>query len=84
MQIDIKKTIKKSGLNLKDVAETLGMTREGLYYHIKRGNSVEVSTLERIAQVIGCKVDDFFYTDEGEQESSFHCPHCGGKITISK
>ena len=83
MRIDVKKTIQKSGMNLQDVADIMGKSRQTLNYHHRRGTDIDVSTLKRIADIIGCDIIDFFYAEEGEQPS-FHCPHCGGKITISK
>jgi DNA-binding Xre family transcriptional regulator len=84
MKIDIKRTIKENGLTLTQVAEILGITREGLYYHQQRGNNIEVSTLEKIANILGCSVQDFFYNENEETGINIKCPHCGKKITIGK
>lgn len=56
--MDIKKIIKAKGLTVKEVADRMGIAREGLSNHINGNPSVQV--LERIAAAIGCKVGDFF------------------------
>lgn len=56
--MDIKKAIKAKGLTIKEVAERMGIAREGLSNHINGNPSVQV--LERIAAAIGCEVGDFF------------------------
>ena len=83
MRIDIKTTIKKNGLSLQEVADILGVARQTLNYHQRRGLDVELSTLQKIADVIGCEITDFFYNDDS-QPTSFNCPHCGKKINITK
>ena len=41
-----------------------------------------VGTLQKIADVIGCKVGDFFVDDMDikDDANTITCPHCGGKI----
>lgn len=84
-QIDIKKTCQKYGITLQQLADAMGITRQGLTYHQQRGNNIEVSTLQRMADVIGCKVEDFFYSDDNSELGNFcYCPYCGKKINITK
>lgn len=82
MQIDIKKTCKRYGISLQQLADAMGISRQGLTYHQQRGNCIEVATLERMAEIIGCQVSEFFYQDDGNVDNSFHCPHCGKRIMI--
>lgn len=81
--VDIKATIKQKGMTLQQVAEVLGMSRQGLYFHIQQGDKVSLEILIKIAEVLGCSVQDFFYND-GETGINIKCPYCGRKITISK
>jgi len=78
--VDIKGVIKQNGMNIQDVADILGMTRQGLYFHIQQGDKVSVEILQKIANVVGCSVQDFIT----EQETMIKCPHCGKKIKIEK
>lgn len=75
--MDIKKVIKANGLTVKEVAERMGITREGLSNHINGNPSVQV--LERIAAAIGCNVGDFFAP---QPTNTITCPYCGKSITI--
>lgn len=82
--MDIKKTIKRFGFTSAQVAEALGITKGALSQIVNR-DSVTTKNLESIANVIGCKVKDFFIEeDEPEGKETFIvCPHCGEKIKIS-
>lgn len=90
MIVDIKKTIIQSGMTMPQMADMLGITRQTLHFYEKQGNKINVAMLEKMASLIGCKVEDFFYKDENEQKTlqkpvlNAVCPHCGKSITISK
>ena len=85
--MDVKQIIKEQGFTLEQVAAKMpnsrtgkpGISRQSLYLAIT-GNPT-VNTLKDIAEIIGCKVSDFF-KDEGSGASTFLCPHCGQPITI--
>lgn len=78
--MDIAKQVRKQatqhGMMLQDIAEKLNMSAQNLSYRLN-GNPT-ISTLQKIADVIGCDVKDFFCDDE----SYIICPHCGDKISI--
>ena len=76
MALNIKKAIKDRGLEVKYVANRMGITPTGLSQHINGNPSVEV--LERIAMAIGCDISELF-----EQTGNrITCPHCGKEIHI--
>lgn len=85
--MDIKQIIKDQGFTLEQVAAQMpnsrtgkpGISRQSLYLAIT-GNPT-INTLKDIAEIIGCKVGDFFQ-DEGCDTSTLLCPHCGQPITI--
>lgn len=83
--MDVKTIVKQHGFTLKDVAEKMGISRVTLTQNLQRNPTV--NTLQRIADVIGCRVGDFF-RDELADELCEHspgltCPHCGAKLNIS-
>lgn len=77
--MDVKSVIKAHGMTLKEVAERLGINRVTLSQNLS--HPMSVSSLQRIADVLGCKVGDFF-RDEIEPEREITCPHCGKAITL--
>lgn len=84
--MDVKQIIKDKGFTLEQVASRMpnsrtgqpGISRQSLYLAIT-GNPT-VNTLKDIAEIIGCKVGDFFQ-DEGDG-TQLVCPHCGKAISI--
>lgn len=77
--MDIKRVIKAKGLTVKEVAERMGIAREGLSNHLNGNPSVQV--LERIAAAIGCDVRDFF---EGSNGNTIVCPKCGTILEVKE
>lgn len=84
--MNIKKVIKEKGFTSTKVAEVMGITTGGMSQLIK-GNPT-VGTLQRIADVIGCKVGDFFRDEielpepEAKEYAVGVCPHCGKPVKI--
>ena len=79
MSLNIKKAIKKHGLEAREVAKKMDITPTGLSQHINGNPSVEV--LERIANAIGCDISELFEQPK-KDGLSLTCPHCGKDINI--
>ena len=87
--MDIKSVIKEHGFTQKQVADAMGVTESSMSQTVNNEN-VSIKMLHRIADVIGCKVGDFFKDEMEHCEpcasmhklGKFTCPHCGQEITI--
>mgnify|MGYP005950331339 FL=1 len=79
MGLNIKKTIKDHGLEVREVAKRMDISPTGLSQHINGNPSVEV--LQRIADAIGCDVSELFEQPKSDT-ASLTCPHCGKGIEI--
>lgn len=66
--MDIKGKIKEKGFSMVSVAKEMGITRETLYANIS-GNTT-YKTMRKVADVIGCKVSEFF-EDEEDKKGDF-------------
>lgn len=66
--MDVKRVIKEKGYTLERVASAMGITRVTLTQNLSRNPTVK--TLQKIADVIGCSVGDFF-SDEVSSPSDF-------------
>ena len=79
--MDIKAVIKAHGYTIERIANEWEskngkpITKGALSQSINKNPTVE--TIQRIANVIGCNVGDFF---ADELENVIICPYCGGKI----
>jgi len=76
----IKKIAKEKGLTIADVAKRMGIKAPALS-RIINGSNTTTDTLKRIADAIGVSVPDLF---DQPQTDIINCPHCGGKIKVSK
>ena len=74
--MEVKTIIKQKGFTIEAVAKKMGITRVTLAQNLSRNPTVG------IADVIGCKVGDFFVDDMDikDDANTITCPHCGGKI----
>ena len=79
MELRVKDVCKEKGILMKDLADKLGINRISLTSMIN-GNPT-ISTLEKIATALGVHVSDLF---ERQDTGGINCPHCGGKIKVSK
>ncbi|UVQ95093.1 helix-turn-helix domain-containing protein [Bacteroides caccae] len=83
--MDIKTVIKARGYTIERIANEWEskngkpITKGALSQSINKNPTVE--TLQRIANVIGCNVGDFF---ADELENIIICPNCGTKLKITK
>lgn len=84
MKVDIKRTLQLYGVTQQAIVDVLGISRQTLNYHLNRGSNIDVATLQKIADIVGCSVEEFFYEDDGSARTGFLCPHCGKRITIAK
>lgn len=79
--MDIKSIIKQKGLTMEDVAERMGISRVALSQTLS-GNPT-MSTLQRIADALECKVGEFFL-DELEEKNFIVCPKCGARFELKE
>lgn len=79
--MDIKGVIKEHGFTLVQVAEKMGITKGGISQIVN--GSPTVKTLRTIADIVGCKVGDFFKDEMSETEPTIKCPHCGKELKIT-
>ena len=81
--MDIKSVIKAHGYTIERIAyeweskNGKSITRGALSQSINNNPTIE--TLQKIANVIGCKTGDFFSDEVG---NTITCPHCGKPINI--
>lgn len=78
--MDIKGTIKRHGFTLERVARELGVSK-GSFSITANGNPT-ISTLRRIASVIGCPMSEFFADEATESPNAFVCPKCGARLKV--
>ena len=79
MNLRVKEICKLKGIMIGDLAERMQMQRESLSRAINGNPTLE--TLEKIATALEISISDLF---EQPHNDTINCPHCGGKIKVSK
>lgn len=82
MNLRIKEELKnQNGMTTALLAEKVGITRANMSNIVNGKTTPSIPTLEKIASALDVSITDLF-----EQPTSdiINCPHCGGKIKISK
>lgn len=90
MALNIKQAIKNHGLEVREVAQRMGITPTALSQHINgkmyKGNRVDANpsldVLQRIADAIGCDVVELFDQPDRKPQNQIICPYCGKPITL--
>ena len=78
--MDVKSIIKEKGFTIEQVAKEMGISRVTFTQNLSRNPTIK--TLHRIADVLGCKVGDFFKDEIEPTKPTLTCPHCGKPITL--
>ena len=78
----IKDVLKKYGITQIALAERLGINRVSLNATLNNPN-IKLSTLDKIADAIGCDVTEFFSPADTAYHNVITCPHCGAKLVIN-
>ena len=79
----IKDILKQRGLTQNELAERLGINRVSLSRLLSDKNDMRISTIQKIADAIGCDVAEFFSPAETAEHNTITCPHCGAKLVIN-
>ena len=80
--MDVKAVIKAHGMTQAEVAQKLGINPITLSQKLSRNPTVK--TLQGIADVVGCKVGDFFRDEISGDSTSLTCPNCGANLSAKK
>ena len=79
----IKDILKQRGLTQNELADRLGINRVSLSRILSNKNDMRVSTIQKIADAIGCDITEFFAPAETADNTTITCPHCGAKLVIN-
>ena len=82
MNLRIKEELKnQNGMTTALLAEKVGITRANMSNIVNGKTTPSIPTLEKIASALEVSITDLF---EQPAIDIINCPHCGGKIKISK
>ena len=83
MNIYIKEVAKRYGVSLSELAERLNVSRQTVYYYCEQGDKNPISQLEKIANEIGCDLEELFKEPGVDQNKpNMACPKCGAKLKL--
>lgn len=90
--MNIQFIIKEKGFTQNEVAEKLGVTKSSFSQTVHNENT-SVKMMRKIADVIGCKVGDFFRDEMSDDVENTNgsptdtqtiiCPKCGARLRLT-
>lgn len=86
IQLRIKDVAQEHGMTLTDVCDRCGYkSLPSFYRQINNPESLNMKTLLKIADAIGCEVGEFFNASNhpASTESPLVCPYCGKELKIT-
>lgn len=81
MKLRIKEILKEKGLAIKDFTIMMELTAPSVSNFINGKSKPSIDVFERAAKVLNVPISDLF---EQPQQNIITCPHCSGKIKVSK
>lgn len=84
MKVYIKERAKEKNMTLTDVCEACGYkSLPSFYRQLNNIENVTMQTLIKVANAIGCSVNDLFTPPDSSNDTpTIKCPHCGKPINI--
>lgn len=81
-----KEILDKYNITQQILADRMGMNRVSVSRLLSEKNDLRISTIEKIANAIGCTVEDLFKSPLCEKKDTptpyIVCPHCGKEIEL--
>lgn len=81
MDFRIKSILKERGITALILAQKIDMTQANLSNIMTGKTTPTLPTLQKIADALQVPISDLF---EQPQQNIITCPHCNGKIKVSK
>jgi len=81
IKLRVKEILREKGITQKELAFQLRMTEVGLSKSINENGNPDFKRLNEIAAALNVPVTELF---EQPPTDTINCPHCGGKIKVSK
>ena len=81
MDIILTHVLKEKGITQRQLASMTGITQAAISQIATGTSDPSMSTLVKIANALDIPLRDLF---SGKDENVIICPHCGGKIRLSK
>lgn len=81
MELRIKEILKEKRIAIKDFTVMMELTAPSVSNFINGKSKPSIDVFERAATVLNVPISDLF---EQPQQNIITCPHCNGKIKVSK
>lgn len=87
LNMRVKEVLSKYNVTQIELAERLGINRVSVSRLLSDKNDMRISTLQKIANAIGCNVCELLsevpqQARKDEDETVITCPYCGERIPI--
>lgn len=80
----IKEVLKEKGITIQLLSTEVGITYANMNNIVNGKSTPSLSTLQKVAEVLHVQITELFAPQVQPTDNIVRCPHCNGKIKISK
>lgn len=80
----IEEIMKEKGIGVTELAKSLNVNRQTIYYYIKQDDRNPISQLQKIADALKVSIPELLEESSQEDQNTITCPNCGKKFKMEE
>lgn len=80
----IEEIMKEKGIGVTELAKSLNVNRQTVYYYIKQDDKNPISQLQKIADALNVSIPELLGDTSQDEKNTIICPNCGKKFKMEE
>lgn len=80
----IEEIMKEKGIGVTELAKSLNVNRQTVYYYIKQDDKNPISQLQKIADALNVSISELLGEALQDDKNIITCPNCGKKFKMEE
>lgn len=80
----IEEIMKEKGIGVTELAKSLNVNRQTVYYYIKQDDKNPISQLQKIADALNVSIPELLGDTSQDEKNTIICPNCGKKFRMEE
>ena len=80
----IEEIMKEKGIGVTELAKSLNVNRQTIYYYIKQDDRNPISQLQKIADALKVSIPELLGESSQEDQNTITCTNCGKKFKMEE